>query len=379
MNKPNDYIRIPLLQIKLDRPPSFPIYIHLTLNEKYICIRNAGDPISQQERDMYQRRGMKFLYVNRNDKDALVRYVQEVGNVLAPKSNPETAPPSTAQPLPSVLQEILTSLDDNIVEDILSDSTLDAMEAKEALSILGEEIFRNLARIQDSDDEKAEQAMEACKKVCSQILSSLTKGDDIYEKALEYIGAATIMKDHSAAVGSLASTLGLLLGISNKDSLGAISLAGIFHDFGLAKLDPEILQKPKIERSHDEEEVYRKFCASSSEQLKNLSLNIENNVLRLIDEIHECFDGSGFPKGLRGEEISDLTYVVMIANTLDNIARGRFDGLKRSPAAALKILTDSESPSYLPKLPMTQISILSSVIVDANGDGDFKSNSDILI
>ncbi|MGZ3694875.1 MAG: HD-GYP domain-containing protein, partial [Bdellovibrionota bacterium] len=63
-------------------------------------------------------------------------------------------------------------------------------------------------------------------------------------------------------------------------------------------------------------------------------------VLRMIQEHHENYDGSGFPAGLRGGEIDETSQIVHFANLFDRLCTGKQTGKDLSPAEAFDYIQE---------------------------------------
>src|SRR5205823_1270330 len=64
------------------------------------------------------------------------------------------------------------------------------------------------------------------------------------------------------------------------------------------------------------------------------SVELEPEVREIIQQVHENYDGSGFPKGLKESELSSLSQIVAVADRFDECMSGRWDGKNRSPKEA---------------------------------------------
>jgi putative nucleotidyltransferase with HDIG domain len=119
--------------------------------------------------------------------------------------------------------------------------------------------------------------------------------------------------DHSVNVSTLSVFLGLRLGYAHQVILENLALGGLFHDIGkvLIAKNGEIL-------SEDSEEM-KMHPVLGKQFLEKLKDKISNEVLMIVAQHHEFLDGSGYPYGLKGLAIYDLTRIVTIANIYDHL------------------------------------------------------------
>jgi putative nucleotidyltransferase with HDIG domain len=91
-----------------------------------------------------------------------------------------------------------------------------------------------------------------------------------------------------------------------------VAMAGLLHDIGKAKIPVAILDKPA---KLDDEEMATliQHHVLGHEALQTVK-GLHTEMLDVVRHHHEYLDGSGYPDGLQGSEISDLTRVVTIAD-----------------------------------------------------------------
>jgi diguanylate cyclase (GGDEF)-like protein len=125
--------------------------------------------------------------------------------------------------------------------------------------------------------------------------------------------------DHSRAVAEYAVLIGRRLGW-DADALGRLRLAGILHDVGKSALPDAILRKPG---PLDEEEwlVVRRLPIVGADMVARIE-GLEP-VAAWIRAGHEHVDGSGYPAGLRGDDIPLASRVLLVADAYDAMTSER--------------------------------------------------------
>ncbi len=127
--------------------------------------------------------------------------------------------------------------------------------------------------------------------------------------------------DHATNVASLSVFLALNIGYAQQILLENIYLGALLHDYGKTKIDPKILENPD--------------CAQYAQELRThpqvgkkallLDSGFSTEILKIVEEHHERADGKGYPKGLKKNQIYDLSKIVSIANIFDNLVM-KLDG-----------------------------------------------------
>ncbi|MCC6887001.1 MAG: HD domain-containing protein [Hyphomicrobiales bacterium] len=116
---------------------------------------------------------------------------------------------------------------------------------------------------------------------------------------------------HCLTVTALAVAFGRRLGFSRHDS-EKMAAAGLLHDVGKAAIPIEILEKP-APLIAGERAVMRTHPERGHDVLKQMP-DLHPEMLDMVLHHHEYLDGSGYPHGLRGAQISDLVRLITIAD-----------------------------------------------------------------
>ena len=142
---------------------------------------------------------------------------------------------------------------------------------------------------------------------------------------------------HSVDVGVLAAQLAKNLGWDAK-KVNMTAQSGILHDIGKKRVPLEILNKPG--RLTDEEFAIMKLHPVYAYK-ELMGIREMPNAIKLgAFEHHEKLNGKGYPRGLSGNEISDIAQVLAIADVYDALTSKRAykDGM--SSARAVGIMSE---------------------------------------
>lgn len=125
----------------------------------------------------------------------------------------------------------------------------------------------------------------------------------------------TFTEGHSARVTAYTIAIAKRMGLP-KEQILIISRGAYLHDIGKVKIADRILMKPG-QLTEDEYEEMKEHCYYGYGILNELPHLAEASNLAYAH--HENYDATGYPRGLRGEEIPLGARIVAIANTLDSI------------------------------------------------------------
>ena len=148
--------------------------------------------------------------------------------------------------------------------------------------------------------------------------SKLNEGASMRSSTIDLIMTTLYEKNeremnHSKRVSRLSERLAIELGFG-KEAVNQAKNAGLMHDIGKIGIDEVILNKTKGLSNSEWKEV-KKHSEIGYRILS--SLNEFSEIANHILEHHEKWDGSGYPKGLKGEEISLQARIINIADSYD--------------------------------------------------------------
>jgi len=140
---------------------------------------------------------------------------------------------------------------------------------------------------------------------------------------------------HSLNVAVIAMMIGRAKGYS-AEQLKALSFAALFHDMGKIKIPTAILRKqtPLSEPESNYLKLHTKYGLDMANQIEDFP----ESAKTVIAQHHELRDGSGYPEGLKGDEIDELAQVIIVANAFDNLCHTPIASEQKIPYTALSHL-----------------------------------------
>ncbi|MBP1754718.1 MAG: hypothetical protein H6Q59_1116 [Firmicutes bacterium] len=108
----------------------------------------------------------------------------------------------------------------------------------------------------------------------------------------------------------------------NPHDVEIVHLAASMHDVGKIAIDDKILNKPG-KLTPEEFESIKNHCLYGYELLKNSKRELLKEAAIIAYEHHENYDGSGYPRGLTGEDIHLSSRIVALVDVFDALATKR--------------------------------------------------------
>ena len=147
---------------------------------------------------------------------------------------------------------------------------------------------------------------------------------------------------HIERVSDLAVAIGRMLGVGDNDC-SVLHRGGVLHDIGKIGVPDSILNKPGTLTPEEFEEI-RKHPNVGEEICK--SLKTLQPVLDMIRHHHERLDGSGYPDGLMGDQISLPARIMAVCDIYDALTSTRSYRTAMPIAKAFEILDAGVADGY---------------------------------
>lgn len=140
---------------------------------------------------------------------------------------------------------------------------------------------------------------------------------------------------HCLTVAGLAAAFAATLQFNAEDA-HLLTKGALLHDIGKSKISLEILNKPG-RLTIAERDVMSRHAEIGFDMLKDRGFN--RITLQVVRSHHEMLDGSGYPDGLRGDEIPDLVRLVTICDIFAALIERRPYKAPLSARAAFDLMT----------------------------------------
>lgn len=140
---------------------------------------------------------------------------------------------------------------------------------------------------------------------------------------------------HCANVGVIAASIGIRLGLGQSD-IKQLTIAGLVHDIGMCQIDQRILLKDGklTEEEYAAVKRHARLGYQAFDKERNISLKARVGII----QHHERLNGSGYPDGLIGEEISLYGKILAIADVYDALTSAKTYKQAISPMKAFEYL-----------------------------------------
>ncbi len=152
-------------------------------------------------------------------------------------------------------------------------------------------------------------------------------------------------EDHCERVAYNALVLGKEIGLSGNE-LKDLYWAGILHDLGKLTISEEILLKPSQLNETEFQEI-KKHPIVGAQIIMSVSEEYQKVTEGIITH-HEKWDGTGYPYGIRGQEISIYGRILAVVDVFEALCKERPYHKARSEEEALAIIQAGKGTHFDP-------------------------------
>ncbi len=153
---------------------------------------------------------------------------------------------------------------------------------------------------------------------------------------------------HSLNVAILAGGIGMTLEYKEPQLLN-LCVSSLLHDLGLLQIPEKIIKKPG-KLTMDEFAQVKKHCSYGLDLLANIS-DMPESIQEVVYQHHERIDGSGYPEGKKGPEISESAKIIAMIEVYEAMTHPRpYRGEKIIPYDGVREVVQEAKRSFEPRL-----------------------------
>ena len=177
---------------------------------------------------------------------------------------------------------------------------------------------------------RPQQAREGATELVQGILLNILQDKDVAIHLMNDKAGGEEMYFHALNVSVLAMMLAKELGMPAAD-IEQLGIGCLFHDVGKTQIPDRVLKVESPTRA--EVGLLQQHCAYGN--AIGVKMGLSREALEIINQHHECYDGTGYPNLLIGDEIAPLARIAAIVNRYDNHCNPKNPAQAMTPYEAL--------------------------------------------
>ncbi|GGD45212.1 hypothetical protein GCM10012288_19430 [Malaciobacter pacificus] len=187
------------------------------------------------------------------------------------------------------------------------------------ISVLGFKVYKNVGLSVDEIEEKVKEGIEEIKNLNNEIES--TQKEVVFTMGAIGESRSKETGNHVKRVAEYSKLFALYYGLS-KEEAELLKQASPMHDIGKVAIPDAILNKPG-RFDENEREIMNTHAMLGYEMLKHSKRPILKAAAIVAKEHHEKWDGTGYPNGIKGENIHIYGRITALADVFDALGSDR--------------------------------------------------------
>ncbi|MBX3021364.1 MAG: response regulator [Bdellovibrionales bacterium] len=271
VDESEDFCKLALNDFVTGRTIKFNIFVRLTGN-KHIKLAHKGEDISMERIRFYREKGLRFLYLRREDFRQYVGFSAQLNQAARAKGIINT-------------------------------------EKKLGLLRHTGEILNEQIR-HDGVDEEAFESAQAFVGATVDILTDNPRALDVLDALRNH---ADYMMVHSVGVSLYSLMIAQRMGWNLPTNRLKVAMGALFHDVGLKEVSRSILDRPRYAWSREEVKVYETHPSRGIAILNDIDC-IPEDVREVVKQHHENCLSHGYPAGIRKSNIHPMAKLISVAD-----------------------------------------------------------------
>jgi HD-GYP domain-containing protein (c-di-GMP phosphodiesterase class II) len=287
----------------------FDLYYYMPSNKKFLHFRRKDSEVSVEQMERFKKANIRDLYL-------LLSELPQLHSYLAARLK-KAAQSSNGSPL----------------------------QKRKNIKAEAKEVIRIILGSKRTGVKESRMALESCKQVAMQFIQETTQRPELLEKLKELAALGKGSYNHAINVSIYCTLFAMVL---EEKNLEAASVAGLLHDIGFATMEKQVDESKPNELNEKDLTFLKAHPEAGTRILLTKNLLKDPEIHAVIAGHHEHMDGSGYPNGLKQNQISSLARICAIADEFDHLTSLTFGAKPMEPLAAIDFMIER---NHLPDKP----------------------------
>lgn len=264
-------------------------------------------------------------------------------------------------------------IQDEISQDIVIPEPIKLETKMEALKVIADNFHRSCKGLPLD--------AEAVRKVVNDIVDEILSNDQILINLHDIRSFDNYIFSHSLSVTVISIVVGKRLGYNDR-FLRDLGIGCMLHDIGKLDVPKEILDKPE-KLTPEEYEIVKFHTHYGYRRIREQDGDIPVTSANVAWEHHERYDGTGYPRGLKGEKIHIFSRIAGVSDVYDAMTSDRIYRKAYPPNESIEFIMGASGTLFdyeivsafvrsIAPYPVGDIVLLSTgetaIVVDVNRD-----------
>lgn len=212
--------------------------------------------------------------------------------------------------------------------------------------------LRHLEKITGLEDQGPEDIrLNIVRAMVGSVVEDFVNETIVMEKLVNFKNVHEYLYQHSVGVMITSLLLGTSMGLE-RDELRTLGVGAILHDVGMLFIPADVMKKEKLQ---EEEYHHIKSHPLLGHDFLKTHSQLSDEILLPVLQHQERWDGSGYPYGLKGDEISIYGQIVGLADMFDSMTSHRVYRKAYPVSEAYEYIMGDAGQQFNPQLIQTFI------------------------
>lgn len=340
----NDYFDVKLDELRPGYLLLCDIHLHFPQNQHFMVWRKKGELLTPRFFTRYSEKGITKVWIAVHDHLLWLEYLNlKTAPIESPPPppvlEPETAPRTqTGEFLAQVMNS--TKIPEKVKAEVVSATTQELLSKAGAAKTVEEQKKLN----------------REMKKTVQDVLDLTAKKTTDAVAEIWKLARVDASLDHAVNVATYAVIFSMAFKRLNPEELAQLASASLLHDIGLTQVKWAAVRFTRAERMLPENalsqqafESHVTHTQSILSKYKSATDSSADFPPLLTEQHHEKFDGTGYPGKISGFRVNDSAQLLQMADVIDTVTSGRWDGEVRTLTDALNLLVNLEKSKTFPE------------------------------
>ncbi|MFB9331018.1 HD-GYP domain-containing protein [Paenibacillus aurantiacus] len=226
-------------------------------------------------------------------------------------------------------------IQDDMTEDLEPSSAIQDETRRKAMN----EVHKTMTTLMDTHKTKgrtvAPELGRTFRTVFGQMMQDLSARQDMLVSLTNIQAMDSYLFNHSVNVAILAGIMGVAKGY-NRNQLEELGVGALLFDIGMTQVPKELLNKAAFLSDTERGSVQKH--AEDGFNLLRAQHDVSLLSAHCAFQHHERFDGSGYPRGIKGNDIHEYAQIIAIADVYDALTSPRPHRKRYTPTEAIEFL-----------------------------------------
>jgi len=219
-------------------------------------------------------------------------------------------------------------IQDEISQDIVIPDPISIETRTEALKVIADNFHRSCRGLPLD--------AESVRRVVNAIVDEILSSEQVLLNLYEIKSSDNYLFSHSLSVTILSIVIGRRLGYNDR-FLVDLGIGCMLHDIGKLDIPKEILDKPD-KLTPEEYEIVKFHTHYGYRRIRDQDKELPATSAHVAWEHHERYNGSGYPRGLKGEKIHIFSRIASVSDVYDAMTTDRIYRKAYSPNEAMEFV-----------------------------------------